>query len=478
MIFKIFIGVLLTLSTALACGPDCYEDKNASKLEKILSERWKNDIIFDTSYQSIDSKYNDLGSSSDSISTVKLDWMSQIKITDRLGLTSTVRAISLNNSSDFKDRYPDTQGRDLNMIGNEGYNDIYFRALYLTYILPDIGDYKHMLAVGTMPFQGGSWTNYKTGRPQEANGLSMLFDMPFDAITYVADISKLTNMDFFQVRVGYGEYMKFRDLYPQNEHLGLTPYDTTVAFINFDMKEGSHNIKLEAYQTKWVFEGSPIGTVDALGLGYAYDRMNEDGYVVYGTVGVMRAVGSYDQYITQKLTENRDKLIAGFMQKYSIDYATAAAMVDAQLANITPEFVAQVQGLTVDDTGLNAGDTATGWAFQVGGKKEFWWEEFDIYPYVGFEYFHSSKDWVSTTLRGFPRNGIDPLIKGEATDLYAGIRFDNSKILTFSWIHENRKWSPTAINDVVGITADQTDRNILTQRDTFRVDFTWMFLGL
>ena len=472
---RIFIIICLIQLTLLACGPDCYDTNKSQKLEDFLNKKWKNDLIFNTNYQDIKSHYHGLGHSDDSVRTFKLDWMSHLKITDNLGLTSTLRVINKENKSNFYDKYG--TGNDLNMIGSRDFNEIYFRALYLTYILPEINDYQHMFAFGTMPFQGGSFNNYKTGRPQEANGLSMLFDMPFDAITYVADISKLTNMDFFQIRVGYGEYMKFRDMYPQDETIANTPYGTTISFINFDMKHDNNIFKIEAYQTNWIFEDINIGTINALGFGYAYDRLNDEGYVMYGTVGIMQGIGSYNSYISNKMHENRDKLIEGYVQAgYPRDIATG--YVDKNLSNITPEFVSQTTNLTIDDTGLNVGDKTTGWAFEIGAKKEFWWEEFDIYPYVGFEYFRSSKDWVSTTLRGFHRNGIDPLIKGEAIDLYTGIKFDNNKNLTLSWIHENRKWSPSAINDVVGINTTQTNRNILTSRDIIRLDFTWMFLGL
>ncbi len=472
---KIIILFMILLNMAFSCDADCYKLNN---LENKLSEKWKNDFIIDLTYQDMKSNYYNLGYSHDSIKIYKIDWMSQYKITDNLGVTSNVRVLKKTLSTDYMDKFDHHNGRDMNIVAPDEYEDVHFRALYLTYQLPSIGNYEHMVAFGTMPFQNGSWTNYKTGRPQEANGLSMMFDMPFDALVYVADISNITNLDLFQIRVGYGEYMKFRDIYRQNEYLGLTPYDTTVAFINFDIRENNNNFKLEAYHTDWVFEDSPIGTVNSFGIGYAYDRLEEDGYVVYGTAAISEAEGSYNHYISKKLEANKDRLIYGTMQKYNIDYDTASSIIHQQLKNITPEFIASIQDVTLEDTGMVQGEKTNGWAYNIGGKKEFWIESLDMDWFIGGEYFRSSQDWVSTTLRAFPRNGIDPLIKGEATDIYTGVKLSNDKILTFSWIHENRKWVPTSINDVVGISPENTNRNVLTERDIFRFDFTWMFLGL
>ena len=467
--------VLMVLSTSIfACDIDCYK---SSELGVGISA--VHHIITDTSYQSITSDYYGLGETDDSIATYKVDLMSQFKLTENIGLTSTIRALNRTYKTDFYNDYPGVECSNMNMIENKQYTDAHFRSLYLTYNLPEIGDYKHMIAGGTMPFQGGSWSNYKTGLPKEADGLSMMFDMPFDALVYVADISEYTSADFFQVRAGFGEYMKLRSIYPQNENIGRTPYGTTVSFLNLDVKEGDHNIKFDVYSTDWVFKDIEIGTAQQVGVGYAFDRMEEDGYVVYGTVAASRAEGSYMNYVSQELNNNREALIQSTMATYSINYATAATIIDSKLSNVTPEFVASALDINLQDTGLVQGDVATGWAYQLGAKKEFWWvEEFDVEWFVGGEYFRSSKDWVATTLRGFSRKGIDPLLKGQALDLYTGINFDDNKTLTFSVIHEDRKWGPTSVNDVVGIRPDETNRNMLEDRTIFRVDFTWMFLGL
>ena len=466
----IVLAVLLLFSGfVVACDDECIRKKDNGGI------KWNNSFIFNSSYQDISSEYYKLGKSKDSISSYSLDWNSDVGLTDRLSLTTTVRAINRDYSTNLSGS---VDPRDPNRITNEEYSDAHFRALYLTYKLPETEKYSHMVAFGTMPFQGGAWTQYKNGTPQSANGLSMMFDMPFDALVYVGDLTKYSDADMLQFRIGVGEYMKFRKLYPQDMHLGLTPYDTTIGFMNLDYKKGPHNLKAEFYNTNWVFESAKIGTAQQLGFGYAYDRMEDDGYVMYGTVAFSKATGSYNDYIKMKMTQNKDKLIAGTMAQYGVDYSTASGIIDRQLANITPEFISSATDVTLPDTGLVQGKSTTGWAFKVGAKKEFWVEKFDVDWFVGMEYFKSSKDWVATTLRGFPRNGIDPLIKGQAIDLYTGIKFDDGKILTLSFIHEDRKWTPTSINDVVGISPSDTNRNPVTKRNIIRLDFTWMFLGL
>lgn len=438
--------------------------------------KWDNSFILNSSYQDISTDYYKLGKSSDSIITYGLDWNSDIWLTDELSVTSTIRAISRNYSTNFSKDNIDP--RDPNRIVDSSYSDMHFRSLYLTYKLPETEEYSHLVAFGTMPFQGGAWAQYKSGMPQSANGLSMMFDMPFDALVYVGDLTKYSDSDMLQFRVGVGEYMKFRKLYPQDRHLGLTPYDTTVGFINIDYRKGPHNLKVEYYNTNWVFESSKIGTAQQFGIGYAYDRMDDKDYVVYGTVAFSKAVGSYNDYVKMKMIQNKEKLISGAMMQYDVDYSTASNIINTQLLNITPEFISTVTDVTLPDTGMVQGESTTGWAFKFGAKKEFWVEKFDVDWFIGMEYFRSSKDWVATTLRGFPRNGIDPLIKGQAVDLYTGIKFDDGKILTFSFIHEDRKWTQTSINDVVGILPVDTNRNPVTKRNIIRLDFTWMFLGL
>lgn len=477
---KNIVLLLVVITTNLFSSCACCDDAVvAPKVEKEFF-KLNNNLVFSTSYMDVDSEYYGLGELDGSVQFTTIDLVSKFKFGESFSVTSMLRGLSWDSKSDISNVGLTTEKQEkvINSVPEREYTDLYFRGLYMTYVIPPINDYSHMVALGTMPFQNGSFRYYKVGEPQQANGLSMLFDMPFDALVYVGDFSKMTDLDFLQFRIGSGEYMKFRNLYQQNENLGLTPFDTTINFVNFDIRDDNHILKIEGYKTNWVFEGSDIGTVNALGVGYAYDKMDDDGYILYGTFGYMTAVGSYTEYIENKMTKNRDKLIAGVMYQTGYSYDIASAYIDSQLANITPEFVASTVGITVDDTGLTNDRKTEGWAYQIGVKKKIWCEEFDVDYFIGFEYFKSTKDWVSTTLRGFSRNGIDPLIKGTATDLYTGINFTEDKILTLLWLHENRKWSPTSINDVIGIEPEKTNRNALMKRDIVTLEFTWLFLGL
>ncbi len=464
----IFVG-LVSMGTAYGyeCF-SCYEETNKQTKNSILT-----DIIIDSGYQTSKSTYYNLGDSQSNTKFIKIDLSNYLNY-ENFGITSSIRALNSDiDDSNYKEK---NNSSDTN-IESKNINDIYFRTLYLSYKLPQINDINHMVAVGTMPFDNGSWNEYK-GKPQMANGLSLLLDMSFDAIVYIADIRKPTNTDFFQIRLGHGEYLKFDDLYNHSKQELLSAKKTNINFINFDIKENVHNFKLEGYQTNWLFDNTYIGTVNNIGVGYAYNKLQDDGYVLYGTVAKSIAKGSYKEYTDKKMHAARDSLITGFVQKHHVDYNTAANMVDTQLSNITPEFVAEANGITLKDTGLVQGKETSGWAFQVGGKKELWSEEFDINWFIGADYFKSSKDWVTTTVETYTNNSIDTLIKGEAYHIGSGINFDNNKILTFSWVHENRKWVPSAINDVVGLLPEETNRKVLTERDIFRVNFVWMFLGL
>lgn len=375
--------------------------------------------------------------------------MSQFKFTRNFGLSTTIRALGVKSSSNTHYNYGHIEGT----IDSEEqeYVDVYFRSLYFTYKLSTfdfISNYKHMIAFGTVPFQNGAWIQYKKSTPQEANGLSMMFDMTFDALVYVCDFSKYINADMFQVRIGGGEHMKFKDIYHQNRHISDAFIGTKVGFINFDYKKGPHNLKLEAYRTDWKYESVDAGDSSQIGFGYALDKLEDDGYVIYGTVAMSRSTtGSFMDYYVMNTSP----------PKPSESYPNEILPVETDSL----------------PAGFDRNDYAVGWAFDIGVKKEFWIETFDVDLFVGVEYFMSSDEWVATTLSGYSKCSINTSLRGNATDLYTGIKFSHNKILTFSWIRENRTHTSAAINDVNGKLFE--NKNTLTHRNVFMAEFTWLF---
>lgn len=471
--FILLIGVIFTIPT-MACDQCDVEWKEDDSFFKM-----NHSLILNANYQSIKSEHTkNLGRSEGSITKYRADIFSNFEFGEKFGITSTLRAINIDFESDFKNRYG-FEDPDHDRIPNMGYTDVHFRSLYLTYKFPEVNGYKHMVAGGTMPFQGGAWKNYKIGGIQEADGLSMMFNMPFDALIYVADFSDMIDYDFLQVRIGHGDHMKFRDLYPQSEDLATIadPFKSKVSYVNFDFKDGPHNLKIEYYKTDWVFDGTPVGSTQHYGTGYAFDKLNENnGYVIYGTVSYMEAKGDFEPKLVQSLEENKDLLVAGLVQQYGLDPRSASIIIEHNLSNPTDEFLSSATGLYISDMGLL--NSYYGWAYQIGAKKEFWIEEYDIDWFIGAEYFRGSKHWVTDTFRGFPNSGTNTLTKGHSIDLYTGIKFNESLILTLSWVHDKSDYAASAINYVVGVDETETNRPTHKNRDTFMIDFTWLFMGL
>lgn len=488
---KNIIFIMMIISSTYACTIDCYNDTNKSE-----KDIWHNNLFFNTYYENYDSTYHNLGTSNDTQAVAKLDWTSKLNITDRLAISSTLRAIRWNADTDYQDlAYSDHVAKGGNPNINKDtqlpsyfkntdrtkelqYSDLHFNSLYVSYILPEIGDYRHMFAVGTMPFVGGTFEYYKHNGPREGTGMSLLINMPLDAFTYVGDLSKMTNLDSFQIRVGVGEYLKFDDIYKHNEKIGVKTKGTTSKFINFDIVEGNHNLKLEAYQSDWQYNEIPVGTLTNVGVGYAYDKLDTDGYVMYGVGGFSNIKGSYNDLIKDDLISRRESIISFVMNAYSVPYGTAAAIVDAQLRNVTNTFVSQVYQVRASETGFIDNVDENGWAYQLGAKKEWWIEPLDVDWFVGGEYFRSSKHWATQQLKGLPRHGIDPATKGSAYELYTGFRNNDSLIVTFSYVKEMRKWGSMYANDVYGLAVSDSNRYLLETREMFKVDLKWMFLGL
>lgn len=463
------------LVSAQTC--DCEKDYENNHHDHFFNI--SNTVLLNLNHHFHDTTYHGLGETNEFVTTYKADLFSNIMIGDNFGITSTIRTVHRNFGTDFEKDFVGVENKDIDRVNDLTYSDIHFRTLYATYKLPksDSG-YRHMIAGGTMPFQGGAWGYYKTGTVQEANGLSMIINMPFDALVYVADFSKMVDYEFMQIRTGFGEYMKFRDVYPQNEKINSlsNANESKITFFNFDFRNGPHNLKADVYLLDWVFSDFNVGQSTYYGVGYAFDKLDDDGYVVYGTAGYGVSKGDFVSVLQGILGKNRDLLVNYVTSQYSMDYDTAAELVDYNLSNPTPEFLSTIMGYTIPDLAMDK--KYSGVAFQIGAMKEFWIEKYDIDFFIGAEYYKSSKHWSGATFRLYPRTGIDPLLKGWATDLYMGVKFDGGKIFTVSWINEHKKYSSSVFNLAAGVGHDETNRNLIDHRNTIMLDFTWMFMDI
>lgn len=483
---NILIIIMFNMSI-YACDIDC---------GTLVDDQIKTNIFLNYYEEFYNSQYHNLGTSEDIQKVFIMDFDNRIKVSDNIFINSVIRFVDWDANTNYRDlAYADhiANGGNPNIDQNtqlgkyfknsdrtkeQEYNDIHFTTLYVSGILPEINGYKHLLAIGTMPFQGGSFEYYKHNGPSEGTGMSLLINMPLDAIMYVGDLSDLYDVDRLQIRIGYGEYLKFANTYQHNEMIGIKTKGTTSKFINFDLIDGHHNFKLEAYQSEWKYSSIPAGTLTNLGVGYAFDDIEHSGFVAYGSLGYSNVKGSYNAVIESEIKNKREDLINFAMNTYHIPYSYAAAAVDYQLSNINNSLVSQIFQVPASETGYMEDVDADGWAFQVGMKQEWWIEHFDVDLFLGAEYFQSSKNWATQTLRGLPRHGIDPLLKGKAYEIYTGIKNNDNFIFTVSYVQEIREWGSMYANDVIGVSVSESSRYLLEKRDMIKFDIKWMFFGL
>ena len=320
------------------------------------------------------------------------------------------------------------------------------------------GDVLHEVGVGLPPFSKGWPYEYKEHNIPRGTGMEPLVQMSYESIYYSGDLTKLTSFDKVQFVLSYGRDM---GILPTNPDLNNEKYEDShgvVAFLQISEEKNRYKFMYQYDEFTFVNKSTTdpnssetkqwnLGDTHLLGLGYAYNDLEDNGFIFYDMIAVSH--------------HRPDKN----------DMGKIHALIDNCVERRINE-LGMPEALRDENVGT---DSSTGWSNLIGIKKEIDMFEIDKTVYVGAEWFKTSKDWFTKSVDSPTTSLYNLYTKGDIYTLYTGIYFKPNMSLNVSYSKVKNRWVNSLGSVNVGYDLDDTVRDAYISNDILTVKFVWDF---
>lgn len=338
---------------------------------------------------------------------------------------------------------------------DDAINSVYLNSLYVEKEFKTENT-SNAIGFGLPPFSDGWPNEYRTHNVPRGTGLAPLVQMGYESIYFTSNFTNLTSFDNAQFMVSYGV---IQDILPTNQDFNNKKYkDTTGLIAYLEIDEEKHKYKLLYQHDNLKFYNAStldatehklwtLGVTDIVGMGYAYDNLDDNGNIVYNIFSVSHH------------TPNKE------------------SMSEIQL--LIRDCIAKrvSKGILHPDAINEMSDTKDtyGWSNLIGFKQEFDNTPINKTIYLGTEWFTTSKNWFTKAVDTPNSTLYNLYTKGNIYTVYSGIYFMPTMSLNISYSRVENKWVNKYGTVNNGYPIDATVRDAYKTNNVVQIQYVWDF---